>query len=64
MLREACSYSEKAPDYEIRDGVVRCDFGDWQLYMPLRVFRIGVTRAAKCVKDHDAGGNVVPFRGG
>lgn len=64
IARDLCPYVERAPEYEIRDGVVCCDFGGWSIHMPMRVFRIAHARAAKAVKDYDASGEVVPFRGG
>lgn len=56
-------FVERAPEFEIRDSVVCVDYGDWSVHLPLRVFRVGLSRAAKTVRDYDAGGKVVPFRG-
>jgi hypothetical protein len=56
-------FVERAPEYDVRDEVVCIDFGHWQVHMPLRVFRIAQARAAKVVRDHDASGDVVPFKG-
>ena len=56
-------FVDKAPEFEIRDSVVCVDYGEWSVHLPLRVFRIGLSRASKCVRDHDTSGKVVPFMG-
>jgi hypothetical protein len=57
-------FVERAPEYEIRDGVMCVDYGGWSVHMPLRVFRVAQARAMKTVRDHDQSGKVVPFKGG
>lgn len=57
-------YVDRVPEYEVRDGVVCVDLGDWSMHVPLRVFRLGMTRAMKALREHDATGKVLPFKGG
>lgn len=56
-------FVDRAPEYEIRDGVMCVDFGTWSMHMPLRVFRLAQSRALKAVRDHDTAGSVVQIRG-
>ena len=56
-------FVDRAPEYDIADEVMCIDFGGWSVHMPLRVFRIAQARAAKAVREHDASGQVVPFKG-
>jgi hypothetical protein len=56
-------FIERVPEFDIRDEVVCTDFGDWSHHMPLRVFRMALARAAKVLREHDASGRVVPFKG-
>ena len=56
-------FIERAPEYEIRDGVMCVDFGSWSVYMPLRVFRVAQARALKAIREHDAAGKVLPVKG-
>ena len=58
------AYIDRAAEYGIDDGVVCVDFGDWAMFIPLRVARVNLARFAKAIRDHDAGGRVVPFKGG
>ena len=53
MSAELRPYVDRPPEFEVRDGVVCCDFGDFRIHMPLRVFRISHMRAAKAIRDHD-----------
>ena len=62
-LPEFHPFIERVPEYEIRDGNMCVDFGGWSVHMPLRVFRIAQARAGKVVRDHDAAGKIVPFKG-
>lgn len=62
MLRDR-PYIDRAPEFDIRDGVVCADFGDWSLHMPMRVFRVTHARAAKTIREHDTSGEVVPLKG-
>ncbi len=57
-------FVDRAPEFEIRDSVVCVDYGDWSVHLPLRIFRISLSRASKTVREHDTSGRVVPFKGG
>lgn len=61
-MSEISPFVGRAPEFEVRDAVVCVDFGNWSLHMPLRVFRIAHSRAQKVLREHDAGGEVVPMR--
>ena len=63
MPRDVRPYIDRVPEYDIRDGVVCVSFGDWSLYMPLRVFRAGTSRANAMLRTYDKAGDVVPLRG-
>jgi hypothetical protein len=50
-------------NYEIRDEIMYFSAGDWHGCTPLRLFRQDMSRAAKCIAEHDAErGEVIPLK--
>lgn len=59
-------YVAQAPEIVIEDGVAcvkaKSDSEQVCWHLPLREFRIAVRRAERVLVEHDARGDVVPFR--
>jgi hypothetical protein len=55
------AFIDGVPEFVIRDQVVHITLDDQAVAIPLRVFRIGMARAMKAVREHDTCGEVVPF---
>jgi hypothetical protein len=58
-------YVGRVPEFEIKDGVMCIDYGDWSVHMPLRIFKLAQVRANGVVREHtDRAAEIVPMRGG